>query len=56
MRIFVLRDSAQLAGLSAALDAAGAAIEPDSAKRRARSAYGATLRDAVGSATYRVLP
>ncbi len=56
MRVFILRDSAQLAGLSAALDAAGVAIEPDSAKRRARSQYGATLRDAAGSATYRVLP
>jgi hypothetical protein len=56
MRIFILRDSAQLAGLSAALDAAGVALEPDSAKRRARSQYGATLRDAAGSATYRVLP
>jgi hypothetical protein len=38
------------------LDAAGAAIEPDSAKRRARSQYGTTLRDAAGSATYRILP
>lgn len=56
MRIFILRDSTQLAGLSAALDAAGVAIEPDSAKRRARSAYGATLRDPAGIATYRVLP
>jgi hypothetical protein len=56
MRVFTLRDSAQLAGLSAALDAAGVVVEPDSAKRRARSQYGATLRDAAGSATYRVLP
>jgi hypothetical protein len=56
MRVFILRDSAQLAGLSAALDAAGVALEPDSAKRRARSQYGATLRDAAGSATYRLLP
>jgi len=56
MRVFILRDSVQLAGLSAALDAAGVAIEPDSAKRRARSQYGATLRDAAGSATYRLLP
>src|SRR6478735_11884405 len=51
MRVFILRDSAQLAGLSAALDAAGVAIEPDSAKRRGRSQYRATLRDAAGSAT-----
>jgi hypothetical protein len=56
MRVFVLRDSAQLAGLSAALDAAGVALEPDSVKRRQRSQYGATLRDAVGSGTYEILP
>jgi hypothetical protein len=49
MRVFMLRDSAQLASLGAALNAAGARIEPDSAKRRARSDYGATLRDAAGS-------
>ena len=56
MRVFVLRDSAQLAGLSAALDAAGIALEPDSTKRRQRSQYGATLRDPVGSGTYEILP
>ena len=56
MRVFVLRDSAQLAGLSAALDAAGVALEPDSVKRRQRSQYGATLRDAMGSGTYEILP
>jgi hypothetical protein len=50
MRIFVLRDSAQLAALAQSLDAAGARIEPDSAKRRARSQYAATLRDPAGSA------
>ncbi|MEA3246874.1 MAG: hypothetical protein U9Q74_12030 [Gemmatimonadota bacterium] len=50
MRVFVLRDSAQLAGLSAALDAAGRRLEPDSAKRAARGVYSATLRDRV--ATY----
>lgn len=56
MRVFVLRDSVQLAGLSAALDAAGIALEPDSVKRRQRGQYGATLRDAVGSGTYAILP
>jgi hypothetical protein len=56
MRVFVLRDSAQLAGLSAALDAAGVALEPDSVKRRQRGQYGATLRDPVGSGTYEILP
>lgn len=55
MRIFVLRDSAQLEGLSAALTAAGVALEPDSVKRREASEYSATLRDGVGSATVEIL-
>jgi hypothetical protein len=55
MRVFLLRDSAQLASLGAALDAAGARLEPDSAKRRARSEYSATLRDAAGSAVLTIL-
>jgi hypothetical protein len=55
MRIFVLRDSAQLAGLSAALDAAGVVLEPDSTKRRMRSEYSATLRDAAGNVILDVL-
>ena len=55
MRIFVLRDSAQLAGLGPALDAAGAGLEPDSVRRRVRAEYAATLRDRVGQATVRVL-
>src|SRR5690242_5945681 len=49
MRVFLLRDSAQLAGLGAALNAAGTRVEPDSAKRRARSDYAISLRDAAGS-------
>jgi hypothetical protein len=49
MRIFLLRDSAQLSGLSAALDAAGVRVEPDSARRRQRGEYSATLRDRVGA-------
>lgn len=48
MRVFILRDSAQLRGLSAALDAAGRRLEPDSVKRRLRSDHAATLRDRVG--------
>jgi hypothetical protein len=48
MRVFLLRDSLQLASLGAALNAAGARVEPDSAKRRARADYAATLRDAAG--------
>ncbi len=55
MRLFILRDSAQLAGLSPALDAAGMRVEPDSAKRRVRAQYSATLRDRVGDATVEVL-
>lgn len=50
MRVFLLRDSAQLRGLSAALDAAGQRLEPDTVKRRVRGEYGARLRDRVGSA------
>lgn len=50
MRVFILRDSAQLLGLSAALDAAGRKLEPDSLKRRVRGEYAATLRDRVGGA------
>lgn len=55
MRVFLLRDSAQLASLGAALDSAGVRMQPDSAKRRARSDYGATLRDAAGSAVLTIL-
>lgn len=54
-RIFLLRDSTQLAALGAALNAAGVRIEPDSAKRKARSDYAATLRDAAGSAVLDVI-
>jgi hypothetical protein len=50
MRVFLLRDSAQLASLGAELNAAGARVEPDSAKRRARTDYAVTLRDPAGSA------
>lgn len=50
MRVFLVRDSAQLASLGAALNAAGARVEPDSAKRRAHAEYAATLRDAAGTA------
>lgn len=55
MRVFTLRDSAQLAGLGAALDEAGRRLEPDSVKRRIRGEYSATLRDRVGSAVLRIL-
>ena len=49
MRVFTLRDSAQLRGLGAALTAAGMRIQPDSVKRRQQTEYSATLRDRVGA-------
>ena len=49
MRVFTLRDSTQLRGLSEALAAAGVRLEPDSVKRRQQSEYSATLRDRVGA-------
>lgn len=55
MRVFILRDSVQLQGLSAALGAAGVALEPDSVKRRQAGEYSAGLRDGVGSATVAIL-
>lgn len=55
MRVFLLRDSAQLASLGAALNDAGARVEPDSTKRRARSDYAATLPDAAGSAVLGII-
>src|SRR5688572_31529831 len=50
MHVFVLRDSAQLRGLTAALDSARRRLEPDSVKRSQRVQYLATLRDRVGAA------
>ena len=55
MRVFVLRDSAQLRELSAKLDAAGVKLEPDSAKRRLRGEYSATLRERVGAQMAHIL-
>lgn len=55
MRVFLLRDSVQLRELGGALDRAGMRVEPDSVKRRAKSEYGATLRDRVGSVVLDVL-
>lgn len=49
MRVFILRDSAQLRALSAQLDSAGRRLEPDSTLRRVRGEYSATLRDRVGA-------
>ena len=55
MRVFMLRDSAQLLGLSAALTAAGARLEPDSARRRLQGEYSASLRDRVGGTVTQLL-
>lgn len=55
MRVFLLRDSVQLAGLSAALARAGERLEPDSVKRRTRATYSATLRDRAGDAVFQIL-
>lgn len=49
MRVFTLRDSAQLRALGSALSAAGTRLQPDSVKRRQQSEYSATLRDRVGA-------
>jgi hypothetical protein len=49
MRVFLLRDSTQLRGLSEALNAAGVRLQPDSVRRRQQSEYSATLRDRVGA-------
>ena len=55
MRVFLLRDSTQLQGLSAALAAAGARLEPDSVRRRQMGEYSASLRDRVGSTVTQLL-
>lgn len=55
MRVFLLRDSAQLRGLGAALSAAGARLEPDSTKRRMQGEYSATLRDRVGGTVMEIV-
>lgn len=55
LRVFVLRDTAQLRALSGALDSAGIRLEPDSVKRRLRGAYSAGLRDRVGAVTAEIL-
>jgi hypothetical protein len=49
MRVFLLKDSAQLRGLGAALNDAGIRVQPDSVKRRQQSEYSATLRDRIGA-------
>jgi hypothetical protein len=55
MRVFLLRDSAQLRGLGDALTAAGARLQPDSVKRRQQGEYSATLRDRVGASVVQIV-
>lgn len=55
MRVFLLRDSTQLANLGAALTAAGVRMQPDSALRSKQSEYSATLRDRVGVAVTQIV-
>lgn len=56
MRVFIVRDSAQLLGLGAALNEAGTRLEPDSVKRRVRGEYAATLRDRAGGVVLEIVP
>ena len=51
MRVFILRDRAQQAGLSAALDAAKLRLHPDESERTRMAAYAETLRDLAGHET-----
>ena len=55
LRVFVLKDRAQLDNLSRALEAAGARLEPNEAKRKARAEYAATLRDPVAQEVVEIL-
>jgi len=55
LRVFLLRDSVQLRGLSGALSAAGARLQPDSVKRRQQGEYSATLRDRVGASVTQIV-
>lgn len=55
MRVFLLRDTAQLRGLGEALTQAGVRLQPDSARRRMQSEYSATLRDRVGATVVQIV-
>ena len=55
MRVFVLKDRAQQAALSAALDAAKLRLHPDEAERTRTAAYSETLRDLAGHETLDVM-
>src|SRR5262249_32266690 len=55
MRVFILKDRAQLDKLPEALDAAGARLEPGENKREARAEYAATVRDRVSQEVVEIL-
>ena len=55
MRVFTLRDSAQLIALGASLTAGGVRLQPESVKRREASEYSATLRDRVGAVAVQIV-
>jgi hypothetical protein len=55
MRVFALRDRAQLQNLSRLLDEAKLRLEPDADKRKKRDEYAATLRDFVGEEVMSIL-
>jgi hypothetical protein len=55
MRLFLLKDRAQVQGLSAGLDAAKLRLHPDEAQRARQDAYAATLRDFVAQEEVEVL-
>ena len=55
MRVFLLKDRAQLQGLSAALDAAKLRLHPDDTQRAQKDAYAATLLDFVSPEEVEIL-
>ena len=55
MRVFILRNRAQQAGLAAALDAAKLRLHPDEAERTRMADYAETLRDLAGHETLAAL-
>ncbi len=55
MRVFMLRDQAQLQNLQKALDDAKLRLHPDEQERNRQAAYAETLRDAVGHETLKIL-
>lgn len=56
MRIFIFRDKTQWEKFGAAIDAAEERLQPDEARRKARSEYAATLRDPAGNEVVDIQP